>query len=162
MGVGFALAESLSGNFYRHDDPLHDRAMSVVLRLDVDGLRRFARDRLVKAEGTIVAEALAEQGRPIAGTLAMRLFDQKRVTYDLRFDGDDGRSHRLRGQREFFLHDASSITVLGASLYDAADVEIGRAILRFDARSQLGPMLKSFRPRLRWPSLEEPWRKVDV
>lgn len=143
MGLGFHFAESLSGTYYLHADSVHDRAMNLSLRLGVDGIRQFARDRLATAEGTIEVEGITDRA-PVTGTVGMRLLDQKRVIYDLAFD-----RYRLRGQREFFVYDAiDSLTVLGASLYDEADVEIGRAMLRFDPRSELPAMLKSFRPHV--------------
>lgn len=157
MGLGFQLSESLSGTYYLLDEALHDRAMSITLELAVDGLRQFARDRRIVAEGRIVADGLAADGRPISGTVTWRLFDEKRVPYDLSFVGADGRVLRLRGQRDFFVYDAvDSLTVLHASLYDDADREIGRATLRFDARSELPHLLKSFRPRLRMLSRGSP------
>ncbi len=157
MGLGFHLSESLSGSYYLLDEPLRDRAMSLSLSLDVDGLGRFARERKVAAEGTIAAEALAGGGKPVSGTVTWRLFDERRVPYDLGFQGDDGRSYHLRGQRDFFVHDAfDSLTILAASLYDEGDREIGRATLRFDARSQLPHLVKSFRPRVRLLSRGRP------
>jgi hypothetical protein len=150
VGLGFQLSESLSGSYYRLDEPLRDRAMSLSLSLRVDGLRRFVRERRVLAEGTIIAEGLAEGGKPVSGTIAWKLFDEKRVPYDLAFEGDDGRVYRLRGQRDFFVYDAlDSLTILATSLYDEDDREIGRATLRFDAKSQLPELVKSFRPRVR-------------
>ncbi len=144
MGLGFGFAESLSGSYYLHEDTVSDLAISLTLRVEVDGLRQFARDRVAKAEGFIDVEGITEHAQ-VTGTVGMRLLDQKRVTYDLAFD-----RYRLRGQREFFVYDAiDSLTVLGASLYDSDDVEIGRAMLRFDPRNELPAMLKSFRPRVR-------------
>ncbi len=155
MGLGFELREAFSGSYYLHERPLEDHAIAIALRLGVDGLRRFARERRIDAAGTIVAEKLAEGGRPIEGTVAMKLFDERRVPYDLAFEGDDGRAYRLRGQRDFFVHDARSLTVLPASLYDDSGAEIGRAVMRFDPRKELPALVKSFRPRLRVPLLGE-------
>ncbi|HSO35468.1 MAG TPA: hypothetical protein VLT33_23225 [Labilithrix sp.] len=153
MGLGFQLAESFSGSYYRLDEPFRDHAIRVSLRLGVNGLRRFLKERRVEAKGLIFAEGLAERDRegvPLEGSLAMKLFDEKRIPYDLSFEGDDGRTYRLRGQRDFFVHDAvDSLTILPASLYDDAGVEAGRAVLRFDPRTDLGPLVKSFRPRVR-------------
>jgi hypothetical protein len=150
MGLGFELSEAASGSYYRLDDPLRDHAIRFSLRLAVDGLRRFARERKLFAEGTVVAEGLAAEGRPIEGTLTWKLLDEKRVPYDLAFEGDDGRTYRLRGQRDFQVHAAlESLTILPASLYDEAGVEIGRAVLRFDPKQELPLLLKSFRPRMR-------------
>jgi len=153
MGLGFELRESFSGSYYRLDEPLRDHAMRISLRLGVDGMRRFLRQRKVDATGAIFAEQLAARapdGVPLEGSLTMKLFDEKRIPYDLSFDGDDGRKYRLRGQRDFFMHDAiDSLTILPASLYDDGGVEIGRAMLRFDPKTELAPFVKSFRPRVR-------------
>ena len=153
MGLGFQLAESYSGSYYRLDEPFRDHPMRISLRLGVNGLRRFLRERKVEAKGLIHAEGLAArevEGVALGGTLAMKLFDEKRIPYDLTFEGDDGRTYRLRGQRDFFVHDAvDSLTMLPASLYDDANVEIGRALLRFDPKTELPTLVKSFRPRVR-------------
>lgn len=156
MGVGFELSESLSGSWYRLDEPCNDRAIETRLRLGVgrDGFRRFLRERRIDVRGTIYIEGLAEgdgdrRGRPLFGTVTWRLFDQRRVPYDLELEGDDGKHYRLRGQRDFFVHDPlDSLTILPATLYDDAGAEIGRATLRFDARTELPVTLKSIRPRL--------------
>jgi hypothetical protein len=115
--------------------------------------------------GTVFAEALAArlpQGVPLHGTLTMKLFDEKRIPYDLSFDGDDGQVYRLRGQRDFFMHDAvDSLTILPASLYDAAGTEQGRAILRFDPKTELPAMMRSFRPRIRATSAVGTMKRKD-
>ncbi len=159
MGFGFELAESFSGSYYRLDEPLRDHGMRISLRLGVNGLRRFVRERKVEAKGTLYAEHLAERepgGVPLQGTLTMKLFDEKRIPYDLSFEGDDGHLYRLRGQRDFFMHAAvDSLTILPASLFDHAGLETGRATLRFDPKTDLGSLLRSFRPRLRGSRLSE-------
>jgi hypothetical protein len=153
VGLGFELAESMTGSFHSFDDPMTDRTMRITLRLGVDGLRRFARERRIQAEGVIVAEGLAENGgagRAIHGTVTWKLLDENRVPYMLTFEGDDGRTYHLRGQRDFFVHDAvGSLTRLMASLFDDAGTELGRALLHFHPRIELPALLRSFRPRLR-------------
>ena len=153
MGLGFELAESMTGSFHRFDEPMVDRSLSMTLRLGVDGLRRFARERRIDAEGVIHAEGLAENGgagRSVHGSIVWKLLDQKRVRYDLTFQADDGRWYHLRGQRDFFVYNAiHSLTTLAASLYDEDDREIGRAELQFEPRLELPALLKSFRPKLR-------------
>lgn len=153
MAFGFELSEALSGSWYRLDDPTTDRAIRLSLRLGVSGLRRFLVERRIEAKGTIFIEGLAEgvagQGQPVFGSLVWRLLDEKRVPYDLELQADDGKHYRLRGQRDFFVHDAfDALTILPASLYDEHGDEMGRAKLRFDARTQLPLTLKSIRPRL--------------
>lgn len=157
MGLGFELSESFSGSYYRLDEPLQDHALRFSLRIRVDGLRRFVMDRRASALGVVHAERLAERsagGVPLEGTVTMKLFDEKRIPYDLSFEGDDGRTWRLRGQRDFFVYDAvDSLTILPASLYDHRGVEWGRAVLRFDPKTELPAMVRSFRPRMRIPRL---------
>ena len=153
MAFGFELSEALSGSWYRLDDPTNDRAIRLALRLGVSGMRRFLVERRLDAKGTAFIEGVAEgdagQGQPVFGTLVWQLLDEKRVPYDLELEGDDGKHYRLRGQRDFYMHDAfDSLTILPASLYDEAGDEIGRAKLRFDPRTQLPLTLKSIRPRL--------------
>ncbi len=153
MGLGFELAESMTGTFHRFDDPLHDHVVRVTLRLGVDGLRRFARERRLRADGVILAEGLAENegsGRSVEGEILWKLFDEKRVPYALTFKGDDGRTYHLRGQRDFFVYNAiESLTSMTASLYDDREIEIGRATLDFEPRIEMPALLKTFRPRLR-------------
>jgi len=156
-GLGFELAERITGTYYRLDDPLVERTLSITLRLQVIGVTRFLRERRIEGEGMIFADDLASSrggGSSIAGTLEWKLLDQKRVTYDLAFEGDDGKRYRLRGQRDFFLHDlVGSLGVLPATLYHSPvggeDVELARATLRFEPRLELPALLKSFRPLVR-------------
>jgi hypothetical protein len=159
MGLGFELAESMTGSFHRFDRPLEDYVVRVMLRLGVDGLRRFARDRRIDAEGVIMAEGLAENGgsgRTVRGTITWKLLTENRVPYALTFQGDDEKTYHLRGQRDFFVYDAvGSLTTMAASLYDAAECEIGRAVLSFEPRMEIPTLLKSFRPRVRLKALGE-------
>ena len=154
MGLGFEVEERFEGTYYRLDEPFVDHAVRLSLRVRVDGVRRFVRDRRAFIDGVVWAEDLAAggegQGRAVSGSVAMRLFDEKRIPYDLSFVGDDGKSYRLRGQRDFFMHDAlDSLTILPLSLYDEAGNELGRAMLRFDPKTELSRSLKSLRPTLR-------------
>jgi hypothetical protein len=151
--LGFELEEALSGSYYVLDAPLVDRAIRFQIRLGIDGLRAFLRDKRVGARGTLFAEGLAEgggDGVPTTGHVTMRLFEERRVPYDLGFTTDEGRRFRLRGQRDFFMHDlVDSLTILPASLYDERGAEVGRATLRFDARRELPRTLRSLRPTFR-------------
>ena len=157
MGLGFELSESMTGAFHRFDDPLSDHVLRITLRLGVDGLRRFARERRIDADGVVMAESLAENGgsgRTVHGTITWKLLDQNRVAYALTFQGDDERTYHLRGQRDFFLYNAiGSLTSMAASLYDDSEQEIGRAILHFEPRMEIPALVKSFRPRLRLKAL---------
>ena len=80
------------------------------------------------------------------GTLGLKLLDERRLPYDFSFTANDGRDYRFHGQKDvtvIALHD--TMTTLPASLYDASGAEIGRAVLRFDVRSDLRSFLKSWK-----------------
>ena len=158
MGLGFELAESMTGNYHLFVAPLEARAIRVRLRLGVDGLRRFLKHRRITVDGLVHCEGLAENdgaGRPVSGSIAWRLIDEKRVPYDLAFEGDDGHTYRLRGQRDFFMHNVmGSLTTMEASLYDdRSELEIGRAVVHFEPAQELPALLKTFRPRVRLKNL---------
>jgi hypothetical protein len=151
MGLGFELTESVTGTFHRFDRPFEDHRLRIKLRLGVDGLRRFARERQIQVSGFIFAAGLSENGgvgREVEGTVTWKLLDQNRVPYVLRFLGDDERTYHLRGQRDFFVQNAVlSMTTMAASLYDDGGAEIGRAMLHFEPKMELLALVRSFRPR---------------
>jgi hypothetical protein len=152
MRAGFELSESLVGTFYWLDDPLRTHGVRGTFRLSVDGLRRFVVDRTLELSGVLFAEGLAEQsgaGSCATGSVVWRLIDERRVAYTVSFVGDDGRTYHLRGQRDFFLHDAlDSLTTMDATLFDEDRGEVGRARLHFTPSSELTALLRTFRPRL--------------
>lgn len=155
MGLGFELSESMTGKYHRFDDPFSDKTVRATLRLEVDGLRRFARERRIRVQGVIVAEGLVDgAGSEVQGEIAWKLLDEYRVPYSLTFRGDDGRTYHLRGQRDFFMHNViGSLTTMSMSLYDEDSREIGRAVVHFEPKMELPALLRSFRPRIRFGSV---------
>jgi hypothetical protein len=145
---GFSFRETMSGSYWRLDAPIDERAIAFTIEARAADLRRFVRDKTWRITGTIDAEGLAT-ARPLEGTLVFNLIDQRRLPYRFTFVGDDGRGYELSGQKEYSgLSPLESLTLLPASLYDAEGEELARATLRFDARSDLGRWLKSFRLHL--------------
>lgn len=152
MGLAFELTERLSGGFHLLADPLRDRALTLTLRVVVDELRPLGAGFRGHATGRVAAEGVAEDAE-VEGVVEMRFARERRQIYDLRFRGDDGEVVRLRGQKDFLLHSGlDALTVVAAGLFDAEGEEMGRAVLRFDARADLDSMARSLRVRLgsRW------------
>jgi hypothetical protein len=146
--LGFRYREVLHGGFYFLDHPVDERAADLDLQVTVREWSSFARAATPTAdiEGPLTLEGFAEDPRA-SGQLALQP-EQKRAIYELSFVAPGGR-HRLRGYKEFeLLNLIDSFTLLRASLYDDSAREIGRAVLRFDARGNLGRLLRSFRPVL--------------
>jgi hypothetical protein len=145
---GFSFRETMSGSYWRLETPTEERAIAFTIDARARDLRRFARDKTWTITGTVDAEGLASR-RPLEGTLAFRLLDERRLPYRFKFTGDDGRDYELSGQKEWSgLSPIESMTLLPASLYDADGGELARATLRFDLRSDLASWMKSFRIHL--------------
>jgi hypothetical protein len=148
MPLGFSFTQTMSGSYWLLDAPAEEGAIAFTMEVVAPDLRAFARDKTWRITGTIDAERLAK-GRPLDGTLAFRLLDERRMAYRFTFPGDDGRRYEVSGQEEWSgLAPVASLTLLPVSLYDERGDEIGRAILRFDLRSDWARWLRSF--RLRW------------
>jgi hypothetical protein len=145
MFPGLSFRETLSGSYWLLEAPTDERAMALSMEVYTPDLRRLAASKTWRLRGTLDAERLASR-REIHGTLVFRLFDERRLPYRLAFTGDDGRRYELSGQKEWSgLAPVESITLLPASLYDAAGAELGRATLRFDLRADWAQWMKSFR-----------------
>jgi hypothetical protein len=148
MGLGFSFEETMSGSYYLLDAPLAERAISFSIGARVDGMRQFLRDKTARIEGHVSVEGLAERC-PLSGTLGLKLFAERRLPYLFTFRGDDGHEYRLQGQKDVtMIALLDTLTTLPASLYDAAGREIGRSVLRFDARQDLTRFLRSWKPRI--------------
>jgi hypothetical protein len=147
VSPGLSFRETMSGTYWRLDEPTEERAIAVAIEGQAS-LRGLVRDKIWSLHGTLDAEGLAT-GCAVEGTLAFRLLDERRLPYRLAFTGDDGRRYELSGQKEWSgVSPIESMTLLPASLYGSDGEELARATLRFDLRMDLAPWLKSFRLRL--------------
>lgn len=136
--------EDLGGAFYLLSDPLDERPARLSLEAHVDDLATFMLDRTVRLEGVVDLEGWADRRRA-EGTLAWRLFDERRLAYRLSFETNAGARCELRGQKEWTpASPVDSMTVLPAGLYDGKGEEIGRATLRFDVKEDLRHLVASF------------------
>jgi hypothetical protein len=147
MGLGFAFRQTMSGSYWRLDSPAEEGAMAFTIEAGTTDVRAFARAKTLRITGKIDADRLAS-AQDLDGTLAFRLFDERRVAYRFTFGGDDGRRYELSGQEEWTkVSPIASLTRLAASVYDDRGEEIARATLRFDVRSDWSKWIRSFRLR---------------
>jgi hypothetical protein len=145
MALGMSFREWLTGSYWRLDAPTDEHAIDVALEARAPDLALAVRDRRWELSGTVDAECLATH-RPVEGSVASRLLDERRVLYRLAFVGDDGCRYELSGQKEWSsLMPFDSVTLLAAALYDGAGDEIGRVTLRFDLRADWARWVKSVR-----------------
>lgn len=143
--------ENLAGGYHLLASPLEDRTADLSLDVSIDRLRDFVRAPALRVEGTLSLDGVAT-ACPCTGSIGLRVANEQRIPYDLRFAGDDGRSYRLYGQRDLTLPKLTdALTVLPMSLCDDTGDEVGRAVLRVDARSlagQLRQLLKTVRVKV--------------
>lgn len=147
MTLGFQFRETMTGTYHMLAAPLDERAISFTIGAKVNGLRQFVKDKVADISGVLDAEGFADKV-PLHGTLALKLLDERRLPYEFTFRGNDGKDYRFRGQKDVkAIALTESMTVLPASLYDAAGQEIGRATLRFDVRQDMRSFLRSWKLR---------------
>jgi hypothetical protein len=144
---GLSYRETLSGNYWRLDAPTDERAIAFTIDACARSVVELARSKTWQITGTIDADHLAS-GKELRGTVSFKLLSERRIPYRLTFVGDDGLRYELCGQREWSgLAPLESLTILQACLYEEGGDEVGRAMLRFDLRSDWTSWLKSFRLR---------------
>ena len=146
--IAFRFHENLRGTYWMLDAPFDERAIDVALEATSLPLHKLARERKARLRGRASLEKLASDVA-VDGTLEFRVKDERRLRYELAITCDDGRTLRLRGDKDLgrWFAPAEAVSTVPASLYDDAGKEIGRAVVRWDVRSEGGALLKSFRLR---------------
>lgn len=143
---GFQFRETMSGSYHLDASPDRERAMSFTIGAYAPSLLQYLRDKKVQIQGEVDIEGFAEH-RPLRGTMQLDPLVGRRVVYEFTSTDDQDRTFRFVGQKNIeLLHFADTITNLPGEIFDAAGRRIGEARLRFDARSDLGKFLGSWKP----------------
>lgn len=143
--IGLTFSETMSGGYHLASAPDVDRPMHFTVRASLPSLRSVLGAPLFSIDGQVFAQGFAEH-KVLKGTLKIDPYREKVIAYSFDFEGDDGHRYSFRGQKT--LSEGSLIvamTVLPGGLFDAAGAEVGRALLRFDLRSDIVKFLRSFR-----------------
>ncbi len=142
--AGFRYREVLHGGYYFLDEPRDERAIDLAFDVEVADWTTFVSNRTARLSGPIKIERFADETRG-EGKLVLDP-EKQAVNYEVSFASSDGRNYRLRGYKQFdFLNLVDSFTLVRASLYDDRAREVGRAVVRFDARGNWSSLAKSFR-----------------
>jgi hypothetical protein len=141
----FEFRETMAGSFHLLSHPDDERPMSFTIRARSRPLLSFLRRPVVEIEGEVDAEGFADH-RHLRGSLGLDVLRTKTMPYAFRFTANDGAIYSFIGKKTITPRElALSMTVLPGSIVDEEGREVGRALLRFDLRSDLGRFLKSFR-----------------
>lgn len=145
--IGLTFSERMAGTWHRLDAPAEEKPIEFRAQVTVPSLKDFLGNTVARLHGTVLAEGLT-RGAKFEGTLGLgELFRERRLPYHFTFRGDDGRDYHFDGTKEVSLLDLPrSMTTLPGYLHDDAGHEVGRAVLRFDLRSDLVSFLRSWKP----------------
>ncbi len=124
-----------------------DRPMSFTIRARAAATSwlGFLRHPEMEIEGEIDAEGFADH-KHLRGSLGLDVLRTRTLPYAFRFTANDGATYSFEGMKTVSTTElAESMTVLPGSIKDEGGAEVGRALLRFDLRSDLLKFLRSFR-----------------
>jgi hypothetical protein len=142
--LGVRFREVLHGGFYLLSDPVDERAADLTLDVEIQDATSFAPSYMARLRGAVALERFVDDAR-IEGKATIAP-EQKRVTYEVSFRTGDGTPYRLRGYQQLeVLNLVDSFTLIRGSLYDANAREIGRTVVRLDARGAWRDLLRSIR-----------------
>jgi hypothetical protein len=145
--LGFRYEEVLHGGFYFFKSPVDERAADLTLDVEVSDVTAFVQEHTARLHGRVALEGFADDGHGEGKLVFDR--DNQRALYDIGFAATDGGRYRFRGYKQLeALNPVDSFTLVRASLYDAEGREVGRSVVRFDARGNWKGLLRSFRPTL--------------
>ncbi len=145
FGLGFRFREQLRGSYYRLGAPLDEMPMALDFTAHASSLPRFVRDRMALLRGELRAPGLATAAA-IEGSLLVKTKGEQRLSYAFSFTGDDGTRYEFRGEKDVIALGAlEALAALPGSVFDEKGREVARVDLRFDLRTELLVVLKSFR-----------------
>lgn len=145
--MSLEFRETMAGSFHLTTDPGDERPMSftVKARAVETGLWAFLKNPEMAIEGEVDAEGFADHRR-LQGTLNLDILRTKKMLYAFRFTANDGAIYVFEGKKTIVVSElVESMTVLPGAIKDTYGVEVGRALLRFDLRSDLLKFLRTFR-----------------
>ncbi|RLB45340.1 MAG: hypothetical protein DRI90_28550 [Deltaproteobacteria bacterium] len=100
----------------------------------------------LELHGEVTAAGFADH-QPIEGTVSLSTKRRLRVRFD--FNDNRGSPHSFTGDKRLsWLRLPQPLTVLEGKIATATGNPVGRALLRFDLRHELWPLLGSIRCRL--------------
>lgn len=142
--IGLTFRETMSGGYHLSAEPAVDRPIEFTVRASIPSLRSLVSSPVFTIHGEVFALGLADH-KVLRGTLCIDPFRARLLVYAFDFSGNDGEKYSFQGRKTLSQgNPVQAMTVLPGSLHDARGKEIGRALLRFDLRSDLFKFLRSF------------------
>ena len=144
--MGFQFAETMAGTVVWDTEPGVEHPFSFDVTAAAASTRGHLQDGKAALHGVIHAPPLARAAE-LAGTITIRPIGQRIIRYELQFDGDDGRTYELVGQKDIRWRSlVRSFTFLPAEILDDEHRRIATCEVAFDLRHDWWSFLRSFRP----------------
>lgn len=144
--LGFEFLEKMTGSLR-----VLGNAKAAPMSLTIRGRSRLpgARRRAeIEIEGEVDAEGFADH-RLLRGAIDVGAIVRRRVPYTFKFTGNDGAAYAFSGEKTLTPGALiASFSILPGEIRDACGALVGRALLRFDVRSDALRYFKSFRTAL--------------
>lgn len=141
---GFRFRETMSGT-WSPAGSTETRNISFTITARARSWLQHLRDHETEVEGTLQMDGFARAAE-VRGSLHINPLLGGVIRYQLEFAADDGKTYRLRGQKDVKVTDlVGTMTHLPARIEDGAGALVAEARLKFDPRD-LPSFLGSFRP----------------
>ncbi len=143
--IGLAFRETMSGGYHLSSAPGEDRPMHFTVQARLPSLRSLLTNAVFSIDGEVHAQGFADH-KVIHGTLCIDLLRGKVLVYQFELEGNDGQPYSFNGRKT--LGEGSPVeamTVLPGTIHDRSGATVGRALLRFDLRSDLVKFLLSYK-----------------
>ena len=143
--MGLSFRETMSGAYHLSTTPDVDRPMHFTVVARLPTLRSFLTNAVFSIEGEVSAQGFADH-KVLRGTLVLDLFRGRILVYQFAFEGNDGEAYSFTGRKTLAEGNlVQAMTVLPGAIHDASGRTVGRALLRFDLRSDLLKFIGSYR-----------------
>lgn len=144
QNVGFGFREVLEGQ-WSDIETGEQRPARIVLYAEFPNVARLARDLEGNIDGRVEIKGLADSAM-LRGTIRIRLLSEDGVHYEMGFDADDGRPHRIELVRRVRpLRLIESLVNVSGRISGPDGEPVGEVGLEFRPRTQLLPTLSSLR-----------------
>lgn len=142
--LGFGFSETLEGRWIASDSGREGEA-KLALDAEFPDAARLALDLEGNVDGRLTLVGLADEA-DVRGTVRLRLLSDDGLLYEMGFDDDEGRPHRLKlVRRADPVHPIEALTRLDGEVYGSDGRAVGRVELTFDVASEFARTMKSVR-----------------
>jgi hypothetical protein len=144
--MGFQFAETMTGTVEWDERPGVKHPFSFEVTAEAASMRSYLQNGRAALRGVVHAPPLVSAA-DAEGTITIRPVIERIIRYELEFDGDDGRTYELVGQKDIRWRAlVRSFTFLPAEILDDEHHRIATCQVAFDLRHDWWSFLRSFRP----------------